>query len=386
MINKRRLGRTELLVTEVSFGAMNLRKTGSFNAANKLLDHTLDSGINLIDTARGYNGECEGQTLESEVLVGEAVKRRTDLSEPVAIITKGHGYTPGEFDSDLEISLNKLGITGRHDLRIGKNPIKLIYFLHGISTERWDTINTSGVLNTIQQAKNEGLINYAGFSSHYPYAKEIKEAADTGVFDVVELPYNVFNRSLGEDGETDLLKYLNEKDIGVVNMKAFDGNQMADVYPVLHGFMEISYDEMLNFCLSNPYISTVDAGATAASQIDADIAVSSSPRFDAETLKSLKNEADKISPHMKNTCRECSHCNEKFKCPAGIDFMEVLSVYSRYNLSKCLGRDTTEFYKQYKNLKLNGKDCAGCGDCLPWCEYRLDVPRLMKTADEIFNV
>jgi len=40
----------------------------------------------------------------------------------------------------------------------------------------------------------------------------IKEAVDTGIFDVVELTYNIFNRSLGENGEIDLLEYINKKE------------------------------------------------------------------------------------------------------------------------------------------------------------------------------
>ncbi len=111
------------------------------------------------------------------------------------------------------------------------------------------------------------------FSSHYPFAKEIREAVDTECFDVVELPYNVYNRSLGEDGETDILKYIHEKDLGIVNMKAFNGNSMLPIYQVLREFVSIDYRDMLNFCLSNPYITSVDAGARSPEEIDADIAV-----------------------------------------------------------------------------------------------------------------
>ena len=62
----------------------------------------MDQGINLIDTARTYNGENkQGQMVESEVLVGNAIRRRTDLKEPIVIITKGHGYVPEDYKTDL---------------------------------------------------------------------------------------------------------------------------------------------------------------------------------------------------------------------------------------------------------------------------------------------
>ena len=57
----------------------------------------LDNGVNLIDTARAYKGEiAPGIMLESEKIVGEVVRQRTDLTDPLVIVTKGHAYTiPG---------------------------------------------------------------------------------------------------------------------------------------------------------------------------------------------------------------------------------------------------------------------------------------------------
>ncbi len=70
-IKRRRFGRTGLEVTELSFGAMNLRLLKSFDDAYKIVNHVLDLGINLIDTARAYKGEiAPGVLLESERLWG----------------------------------------------------------------------------------------------------------------------------------------------------------------------------------------------------------------------------------------------------------------------------------------------------------------------------
>lgn len=62
----------------------------------------LSQGVNLIDTARAYNGiNGHGEFVESEVLVGNAIRRRSDLDEPIVVVTKGHGHTPSQFDEDL---------------------------------------------------------------------------------------------------------------------------------------------------------------------------------------------------------------------------------------------------------------------------------------------
>ena len=75
------------------------------------------------------------------------------------------------------------------------------------------------------------------------------------MFDVIELPYNVFNRSLGEDGALDLLAYAHEKDIGLINMKAFNGNGMVPIYQVIREYIPIDYPAMLRFCFVESIIS-----------------------------------------------------------------------------------------------------------------------------------
>lgn len=381
MIKRRRLGRTGLMVTELGWGAMNLRNTGSFDKAYEISHKVLDSGINIIDTARAYKGECEGRMMESEKIVGEVIRSRTDLKEPIVIITKGHGYTINELYEHLEESRTALGITGNHDLRIGDNPVVLVYFLHGLKQDRWEIVQGSGVLDELKKIKEQGLVNFVGFSSHYPDTKEIKAAIDTGVFDVTELPYNVFNRSIGEDGAIDLLKYAFDADMGIINMKAFDGNGMSSAYPILKEFMDIDYPKMLNFCLSNPYISTIDAGIRFERELEMDLAVAKGPRFSESELATLKKEGDKISGATKNLCRECTHCNEKFTCPEGINFMDALSFHSRFGLSKRFDKDASEFAASYSALEKSGRDCTECGACLKWCEYKLNIPVMLKAAE-----
>lgn len=380
-IARRRFGKTGIEVTELSFGAMNLRRLDNFDEAYQILNFVLDSGINLIDTARAYNGENgQGELVESEVLVGNTIRERTDLTEPIVIITKGHGYTLEELDKEVQISLDKLGVTGKGNLKIGDNDIKLVYLFHGINEDRWSTMRESGVLDRAQELKEEGLINYIGFSSHYAQKKEIIEALDTDIFDVCELPYNIFNRELGEDGKVDILKYAYEKDLGIINMKAFNGNGMVPIYTALRDVVSIDYTIMLNFCLSNPNISTVDAGARYVPEFQQDIETALGDRMGEKEITKYKDEADKVAPDMKGICRECMHCLEKFECAEGLDFPGILATYSRYQISEKLGNDVEQFKENYQEFELTADECIECGACMPWCEYELNIPEMMKAA------
>ncbi len=382
-IKRRPFGRTGLTVTEIGFGAMNLRLLDSHEEARALVHHVLDQGINLIDTARAYKGEiAPGVVLESEQVIGEVLRARPAPAEPLVIVTKGHAYTIDDFERDLATSRETLGISGNGDeMRIGQTPIRLVYLIHGISTERWQQATASGVLERLQQARKDGVVHFLGFSSHYPFATEIQAAIDTGIFDVTELPYNVFNRILGEDGELDLLRYAHERGLGVINMKAFDGNGMVPIWKNINDLVSFDYPAMLRFCLSNPYISTIDVGARYKTEIDLDVATAlrTDPLTPAER-EALKVEAGKIAGEMHNICRSCMHCTEKFACPEGVDFAHILSAFARYTVLDRLGKDTSGFTEQYDAFDVDATACIGCEACLPWCEYRIDIPGLLKQA------
>ncbi len=385
-LRRRRLGRTELQVTELAFGAMNLRRLDTVEEAYTILNYVLDQGVNLIDTARGYSGENrEGVLVESEVLVGNAIRKRTDLAEPIVVVTKGHGYNHKELDQELETSLKKLGIQGRGELKIGSNSVKLVYLFHGINETRWAEMCASKVIEKAQTLKADGVINFIGFSSHYAQGKEIKEALDTGVFDVAELPYNIFNPDLGEGGPINLLKYAYEREVGIINMKAFGGNSMPAIFNTLREYMSVDYPAMLRFCLSNPYISAVDAGAKYPQEFRLDVETAIGERLARKERERLTAEAGKVAPHMKNICRERMHCLEKFECPNGVPFPEILSVYSRYLVNEKLERDTTQFRELFRKRGFQADECIECGKCVPWCEYELNIPEMLKQAQQILG-
>ena len=382
-IKRRKFGDTGLYVSEVALGAMNLRMLDTVEQAFEMVNYALDQGINLIDTARAYKGvNGSGVEVQSEDMVGAAIEGRTDIDEPIVIVTKGHGYTPEVFDQDLQDSLRTLRIKKTDKgLFIGQTEVKLVVFFHGIKEDRWNTIKASNVIEHAKKRQQEGLFHYLGFSSHYGDGKEIKEALDTGAFQVMELPYNVYNRSIGEDGKTDFLKYAHDKGVAIVNMKAFNGSSMVATSKLIKDFCSITYSDMLRFSLSNPNISTVDVGARYPHEYDADVQASLLPMLTQEERQAMKKEADKISGLFDGICRECMHCLEKFECPQGINFPAILGNHSRYQIAKELGEDTTPYVENYAKMQGPKADsCVGCAGCTEWCEYHLDIPAMMIRA------
>ncbi len=387
-IKRRPFGATELMVSEVALGAMNLRMLGTEKEAYEMVNYVLDRGVNLIDTARAYNGvNGEGKTVQSEEIVGNVIRSRTDIDEPIVIVTKGHGYTPEEFDTDLDTSLRTLGVEKRENgLFIGDNEIKLVYFLHGIKYDRWTGIRESGALEQAKKRQEAGDFTYFGFSAHYGDGDVIREAIDTGLFQVIELPYNVYNRVLAEDGPVDLFKYAYDRGIAIVNMKTFNGNGMVPTAKLIKDIVDISYRDMLRHNLGNPYVSTIDAGCRYPAEFAADEEASLEGPMPEEQRTALAAEAAKVAGLFNNICKECTHCMEKFECVAGIDIPSVLGEAARMTIARAVDKDTSAIKAAYDALPgVKADECLGCGACLEWCEYHLDIPALMAQAKDDFE-
>lgn len=380
-INRRNLGNTGESVTEISLGAMNLRTLDTEAEGIAMIHKVLDKGINLIDTARAYKEvKPDGRIIESEILVNKALNSYSGLNEPILIITKGHGYEIEAFDADLKTSLNKLGVSGQGDLYIGDHRIKLVYFFHGINEERWTTMKKSGVLDHAKKLQEQGLFTYLGFSSHTGHEVHIEEAVNSGYFQVTELPYNVF-----APGMESLMKLASEKGMGVINMKAFGGNGMVTKSELFKDYCNITTDMRLQFCLSSPYIASVDVGCRFEYELEEDIEVAHRPKLSMEQCSELIDEAKRVGESTQNTCRECTHCLEKFQCPQGIDFPKILAIHTRYKIAKEFKQPIQPIREMYHDVKVEAEKCVSCNLCLPWCEYDLDIPKLLIDVNELLG-
>jgi aryl-alcohol dehydrogenase-like predicted oxidoreductase len=113
-LKRRPFGRTGLMVTELGFGAMNLRMLGSHEEARALVHHVLDQGSTCRNRPSLKGEIAPGVLLESERIVGEVLRARPH--HPTAVfVTKGHAYTIPDFERDLATSLETLGVTGKGD-------------------------------------------------------------------------------------------------------------------------------------------------------------------------------------------------------------------------------------------------------------------------------
>ncbi|MHC2993704.1 oxidoreductase [Pontibacter sp. HJ8] len=190
------LGKSDLTVSEVSFGCMSLGNDHTENAT--LLHRALDAGINFYDTADLY---AKG---ENEVTVGKAFR---GLREKVIIATKvGNQWRPDGSGWDwnptkayilqaVEASLQRLR-TDHIDL----------YQLHGGTIE--DPIDET--IEAFEQLKQQGKIRHYGISSIRPNV--IREYVSRSGIVSVMMQYSLLDRR----PEETVLDLLQQHSIGIL--------------------------------------------------------------------------------------------------------------------------------------------------------------------------
>ena len=157
-----KLGKTDLEVSRLGFGAMRLPTKNSNNdidetEASKMLEYGIEKGINIIDTAYPYHAEGLDGDGNSEVFIGNFLKDNS-LRDDVILQTKSPIWLM-ENHSDFEFYLNE-------QLKKLKTDYIDIYLLHSLTVPDWNKVNELGVLDFLDDCLASGKVGHVGFSSH----------------------------------------------------------------------------------------------------------------------------------------------------------------------------------------------------------------------------
>jgi len=253
-MNQRTLGRTGIQVSEIAFGGVEIGMPYGIGVKNKtdmlseteainLLHSALDNGINFFDTARMYG--------KSESIMGQAFK---DKREQVVICTKCRPFRDklGELPASA-----KLKIIIENSLRESLTELQTeyidTYMLHQADLE---ILDNETIVNVLLNLKDKGIIRAMGVSTYT--VEETKKAIDTGVWDVVQLPFNLMNQT-----QIANFSLAAERDVGImvrsVLFKGILSEKGRNLHSELKGVEEHLkfYEELLNESVPNlPTLAT----------------------------------------------------------------------------------------------------------------------------------
>lgn len=201
----RRLGRTDLQVSEIGFGAWAIggNKHGhSYGATDdaeslRAIKRAFDLGCTFFDTADIY-----GHGL-SEKLLSQALRAHR---QSCVIATKvGNDFYHGPFRKNFDPDYIRFALD-KSLQRLQTDYIDL-YQLHNPPLMMLERGEYYGILDELKSA---GKIRYYGVSVHDAY--EGMMAIDTGKPDVIQVMYNV----LRQEAREELFPFAQERDIGII--------------------------------------------------------------------------------------------------------------------------------------------------------------------------
>ena len=185
----RRLGKSDLEISVLTLGAWQFgceRYWGrvSENDIFEVIEKAIESGINIIDTAIGYD--------DSEILVGKAVKK---IRDRVIIVSKG-GADPVKIPQRVEMSLKRMGLDYLD-----------LYLVHYPDAD----IPIEDTISSMARVKESGKVRHIGVSNFS--AKQLAKAAATADIACCQQAYNLMWREIETLGT---LEYCAAHDIGVL--------------------------------------------------------------------------------------------------------------------------------------------------------------------------
>ena len=195
--------------TVMTFGTIALNWLEQ-EGANQMVEHVLDYGVNHFDVAPMYG--------DAELKLGPKLRQhRKEIF--LGCKTQERSYE-GAWRK-LEQSLNRLGVE-RIDL----------YQVHGLEYDgELDEITADdGALKAIREAKEEGLIDHVGLTSH-SRPDLILDAIDCiDDLETLMFPLNpvIAAKNNGEHNYEAVLERANEENIGTLGIKAFAGGSWPD--------------------------------------------------------------------------------------------------------------------------------------------------------------
>ncbi|MBI4495375.1 MAG: aldo/keto reductase [Deltaproteobacteria bacterium] len=323
-----RLGRTNLMVARLGLGGIPIQHVPE-EQAMAVVREAVELGVQVMDTSRQYG--------RSEEWIGKALK---EVDRPVVLSSKSPVRTD-QIYREVQESRRKLQ---REKIEI--------YRLHNVSnwTDYERVTGPGGGLEGLQRARQEGLIDFIGISSHS--LGVLKRAIEDGFFDVIMACYSFLEWEAAQE----VFPLAREKDIGILAMKTFSGGVIEEIGPALR------------FVLSSPGIVPIPGSGTVET-------VRENWRIFMEGGGVTEADRERIGEIRKKFdrqfCRRCEYCRP---CPQDI---HIPSAMGLNNFIRRLGESILET-GWITELVAKARNCAECGECLPRCPYQLPIPEIIK--------
>ena len=380
-MNYRRLGKTDLMVSEIGLGAEWLERHTT-EECREIIERCEAHGINILD--------CWMSEPNVRSNIGAAIEGRREKW-----YIQGHfgsTWQNGQYVRTRNLEQAKFAF---NDLltRLKTDYIDL-GMIHFVDQEAdWNAIMGSDYLAYVMELKEKGIIRHIGMSTHNPFIA--KKAVESGVVEMIMFSINPafdllpggenimayfaeeYDASLGgiAPERAELYKLCEQHDVGITVMKGYAGGRLFDAKRSPFG-VALTPVQCLHYCLTRPAVAAVMVGYDTPAQVDEAISYETA----SEEQKDYASVLAGAPRHAyMGQCTYCGHCKP---CPMDID---IAMVNKLYDLAVMQPEVPDSVRDHYRVMKTNAADCIGCGGCESRCPFGVKIVERMEKAKQLFE-
>ena len=378
----RRLGKTNLMVSEIGLGAEWLERH-NYEECKAIIDCAERLGINILD--------CWMSEPNVRSNIGKALAGRRE-----SWFIQGHigsTWQDGQYVRSRDVDKCREAF---EDLlaRLKTDYIDL-GMIHFVDEESdWDALMNGPYIEYVKELKASGKICHIGMSTHNPATA--KKAVESGLvemllfsinpaFDLLPPTENIddyfaeeYQEGLGgiDPARTELYSLCEQKDVGLTVMKPYAGGRLFDEGRSPFG-VALTPVQCIHYCLTRPAVAAVMAGYDSPEHVEAAVAYENA----SDEEKDYASVLAKAPRHTfgQGECTYCGHCKP---CPSGIDIAMVNKYYDLAVMQKEVPATVREHYLA---LEHGAGECIGCKGCEGRCPFGVEISERMKKAAELFR-
>lgn len=378
----RRLGKTNLMVSEIGLGAEWLERH-NYEECKAIIDRAGELGINILDC---WMSEPNVRTNIGKALVGR--RERWFIQGHIGSIWQDGQYVrTRDVDKCREAFEDLLA-----RLQTGYIDLGMIHFID--SESDWEAAMNGPYLQYVKELKASGKIRHIGMSTHNP--DMAKRAVKSGLVEMMLFSINPafdllpptdeldnyfaeeYQGELGgiDPSRTELYKLCEQNDVGLTVMKPYAGGRLFDEKRSPFG-VALTPVQCIHYCLTRPAVAAVMAGYDTPEHVEQAVAYESASMEEKDYASVLAK-----APRHTFVQGECTYCGHCRPCPVNID---IAMVNKYYDLAAMQPQVPATVREHYIALERHAGACIGCQSCESRCPFGVKIAERMKRTAELFG-
>lgn len=378
----RRLGKTNLMVSEIGFGAEWMERH-NYEECKAAIERAEELGINILDC---WMSEPNVRTNIGKALAGR--RGRWFIQGHI-----GSTWQDGQYVRTRDVDKCREAF---EDLlaRLQTDYIDL-GMIHFIDQENdWEEAINGPYIQYVKELKETGKIRHIGMSTHNPVMA--KRAVESGLvemmlfsinpaFDLLPPTDNIDNY-FAEEYQDDLsgidpvraglYKLCEQNDVGLTVMKPYAGGRLFDAKRSPFG-VALTPVQCIHYCLTRPAVASVMAGYDTPEHVEQAAAYENASAEEKDYASLLAN-----APRHTFGQGECTYCGHCKPCPVKID---IAMVNKYYDLAVMQPDVPAAVKEHYLALEYRADACIGCHSCESRCPFGVKIAERMEKTAELFQ-